>query len=319
MARIFLDVQVGDENRVKTLSAKIGDHLFESGEVLAVDGERGVALLIVDVEIDDVGRDFLVAKGFDNLTRAGLGVIAVAALLITKGPERRQRRTPGQGRVFFDDSFRLRTRNEVIVQLTAFRAKRKVVPRFLAEIENTSIGVVEEHAVSNTFAQPDKERDGFVEWVGGFLPAKFIRVPVGEGAVAAVHGTGFVAETIVVFIGRHFLPDMHARAVPGHGQAGFIGKQDVSRSIGKINEQRRFRDCYVDGPSGYLYFIFSVVDLYGATDVVQRHLGQGPRDIFRKASVWSDPHAYDPIVKLCNANLCRTGSQLHTVFETVPE
>ena len=316
---VFLDVQVGDQDRVKALGAKIRNHFLEGGKVFAIDGEGGIALLIVNVQVDDIGGDFLVAQSFHNFADARLGIIAIAALLVTERPERGQRRSAGHGRVLLDDFFRFGTGDEVVVQLTAFSAKRKVVSRLFAEVERTAVSIVEENAVRDAFPQADKERDGFVERVGRFLPAKFIRVPVGEGAVAAVHGAGFVAETIVVLIGRHFFPDVNPWTIPGHGQAGLVGEQHVSGSIGKRDEQRRFCNGHMDGTRDHLYFIFFVMDLNGTTDVVQRRLGQSPREIFWKMSSGSDTDANHAVVKLRNANLSLTGCQLHAVLQTLFE
>ena len=132
MIGVFLDVQVGDQDRVKALGAQIRNHFLEGGKVLAIDGEGGIALLIVNVQVDDISRDFLVAKGFHNFAGARLGIIAIAALLVTERPEWGQRRSAGQGRVLLDDLFRFGTGDEVVVQLTAFSAKRKVVSRLFA-------------------------------------------------------------------------------------------------------------------------------------------------------------------------------------------
>ena len=319
VVRIFLDVQVSDENGVKTLGAKIGNHLFESREVLAVDGERGVALLIVNVEINGVSGDFLVPKRFDNLAGARFRIIAVAALLIAKGPKRRQGRAPSKGRVLFHDFFWLGSGDEVIVQFAPLGAKRKVVARFLAKIERASIGVVKENAVSQAAAQSDKEGNGFVERVGGFLPPEFVSVPVGKSAVAAVHWPGFVSKTIVIFIGRHFLPDMNTRAIPGHGPARLVGEQDVAGSVSKGNEKGRLRYKHVDRAGGHLDFIFSILDLDRAAYIVQRRFSDGPRKILRKAADGSDAHAQNAVVDLCNPHFSRGGSQLHAILETVAE
>src|SRR5215469_3088467 len=105
---VFLDVQVGDDNGVKTLSAKIGDHLFERGEVLAIDSEGRITPLVINIEVDDVSGNFLFTKSPDNLADAGLRIIAVAALLLAKRPQWRQGCVPGQGGVLFDDFFWLR-------------------------------------------------------------------------------------------------------------------------------------------------------------------------------------------------------------------
>src|SRR6266702_4442864 len=47
---------------------------------------RRVAMLVIDVEVDDVSGNFLFTKSLDNLADAGLGIIAVAALLVAERP-----------------------------------------------------------------------------------------------------------------------------------------------------------------------------------------------------------------------------------------
>src|SRR6266704_1991971 len=86
--RVFLDVQVGDKNAVKALRAKIRNHLFKAGEIFPVDREGGIVLLIVDVEIDGIGRNLFLSKGFDDLAGPGFGIVGVATLLITERPVR---------------------------------------------------------------------------------------------------------------------------------------------------------------------------------------------------------------------------------------
>src|SRR4029453_406503 len=51
---IFLDVQVRDEDGVNALRAKVQDHFFEGGKLVAVDGEGGVFVLVVDVKVDGI-------------------------------------------------------------------------------------------------------------------------------------------------------------------------------------------------------------------------------------------------------------------------
>ena len=94
VARVFLDVEVGDGDGVETLGAEVGDHLLEVREIFAIDGKRRIALLVVDVEIDHVGRNFLFAKEAHDFTGARFGVVAVAALLVTEAPERGREARP---------------------------------------------------------------------------------------------------------------------------------------------------------------------------------------------------------------------------------
>src|SRR6202043_1468738 len=135
----------------------------------------------------------------------GFGIVAVAALLVTEGPKRRQRRAPRKRGVLLDDFFRFRPCNEIIVQFSAFRAEGKIVRGLFSEIETAAIGVVEEQAIGHAFAKSHEKRNGFVKWVGGFLPTERIRVPVCKGAIAAIHGSSLVAQSVVVFVQGHFL------------------------------------------------------------------------------------------------------------------
>ena len=52
----FGDMQVGDQDGVHARRLEIGDHALKIGKGRLVDGEGPVTILIVDVEIEDVGR-----------------------------------------------------------------------------------------------------------------------------------------------------------------------------------------------------------------------------------------------------------------------
>ena len=139
-----LDMEIRDGNDVETQFSQVGDHFFKSGEILPVDRKRGVAFLIVNIEVDGVGRNFLFAQEPCDLPHAGFGIVAVAALLVTEGPERRQRRAPRERGVLLDDFFRLRPCKEIIIQFSTFRAEGKIVRGLFAEIESAAVSVVEE-------------------------------------------------------------------------------------------------------------------------------------------------------------------------------
>ena len=232
----FLQVQVGDRDSVKSLGAQIANHLLKRGESLAIDRERPVAVLIVDVQIDDVCGNLLIAEEPRDFPHARLGIVAVAALLKPERPERRQRHMPDHPRVLGENRFRLRPGVKVIIQLAALGAEREIVVRFLAEIETAAVGVVEEDAPGCAIVQPHNEGNRFVERVGGFLPAVGVCVPHCEGAIAAVHRPSLVAEAIIILAGRHALPNVDSRPVPSHRQRGFIGKECLPGGVEKTDQ-----------------------------------------------------------------------------------
>ena len=69
VAGIFLDMQINNQNGVKILRGEILDHLLERRKALPVDGEGGIALLVVDIEVDGVARNLFVAESFRPISR----------------------------------------------------------------------------------------------------------------------------------------------------------------------------------------------------------------------------------------------------------
>src|SRR5260370_26030992 len=145
--------------------------------MLSVDGKRGIPLLVVDVQIKDVRWDFLVSERAGNFADAGLGIVAVATLLIAKRPERRQRCAADERGVFLDDLLRIRAGEKIIVELAALRAERKIVRRFLAKIEAAAIGVVEEHAIGGAFVQAHEKTDCLVHRTAALAPTTTLPIP----------------------------------------------------------------------------------------------------------------------------------------------
>src|SRR5262249_30447661 len=54
---VLLDVEVGDQYGVNALCGQVRDHFFKGREFAAIDGERSVFVLVVDVEVDGVDRN----------------------------------------------------------------------------------------------------------------------------------------------------------------------------------------------------------------------------------------------------------------------
>ena len=102
---------------------EIGDHLFEVREAFPVDGERPIVLLVIDVEVDDVGGDLLRAKRTRDFVDARFRIIRVARLLEPERPDWCERGLPGQVGIAGEDGLRLRARDEIVVEITPFRAE----------------------------------------------------------------------------------------------------------------------------------------------------------------------------------------------------
>src|SRR5215471_13366190 len=82
----FGDVKIGNENCAEALAAKVLNHSFNVREIFPIDGEGTIPVLIINIQVNDVRGDSFRAERLRQLPNPGLGIIAVAALLIAQGP-----------------------------------------------------------------------------------------------------------------------------------------------------------------------------------------------------------------------------------------
>ena len=166
-------------NLARCPALQVLDHLVEVREALGIDGE-GPVLLVVDVELDDVGGNVL-ARSRLAIRRTRLGVVAVARLLEAERPQRRQRRLAGEPGV----ALRRRplgsgpSMNSSRAGRRRSRRRRRRAPP--CRSRTTSATCCRGTRRRRALAQRDEERDRLVERVGGLLPAVGVGVPVREG------------------------------------------------------------------------------------------------------------------------------------------
>ena len=170
------------------------------------------------------------AEAVGDACELGVGEVAIAGLLEAEAPERWEGRGAGEPGVGFDDFFGFGAVEEVVVEGAVGGGEGVVVEGLVAEVEEGAEGVVEEDAEGAGGAVVDEEGDGFVDGVGGLLPAEGVGVPHGEGAASAVEGAGFVAEAEEVGVGEFVLVDDEAVAAPLDGAGVLL--EDGSVEVG---------------------------------------------------------------------------------------
>src|ERR1700738_3596287 len=109
---------------MKVVALHVRDHLLEVRKSFLVYRERSIILLIVDVQIDYVGRNFIRSQTRRNFADSCLGLVTVARLLKTQRPQRRKRRQSGEPGVSAHHLFWIRSVKNVIVDRATLRAKR---------------------------------------------------------------------------------------------------------------------------------------------------------------------------------------------------
>src|SRR5207245_10657499 len=177
-------MRIDDRDDVEPFLAQIGNHLRRIGKSLAVPREGFVIVLVVNVEPDRVGGSLAAAKVVGDESHFAFRVIAVAALVISEGPERREWHAPGERRVALDHLLWIGTIDEVVVERAPLGAERKYALRLMPDVEIASECVVEKDAECDSMAKDDVERNGDVNWIGAGVVAEGVAVPHGEAVTA---------------------------------------------------------------------------------------------------------------------------------------
>src|SRR5580700_2467881 len=131
-------------------------------KALSIDGEGSVLLLVINVEINHVGRNLPLAKFTSHLPYPRLGVVAVAALLIAQRKQRWKWHSPRQCREIADHPFRIRPVEEVVVQFSPVGAEGVCVPKFFPKVKAGSVRVVDKNSVRFAVPHAEKKRNVLV-------------------------------------------------------------------------------------------------------------------------------------------------------------
>src|ERR1700733_8310429 len=272
----------------------------ESGKVrksLGIDGERSILVLVVNVEVEHVGRNLVGAQTVRDFPHLRFGNIAISGLLKSQRPKRRQRRRSRQVGVAFQHLFRGWPIEHVVIKRATFSAECNRVASLLAEIKPGAPGVIEKDSVTAGTADAQKKRNAFVKRINRFLGSD-VGVPERVGLFPAIEAASLVAQAEVMFVGWHLFENGKGTKVelhrPAHGLAGktLDGKMANDDAQGTaLHPDLEFRSTETRG-GGVLERLH--VDRFAAW------AGKDcPRSILRE-STWRNPQANDVIAKSSN-------------------
>ncbi len=145
------------------------------------------------------------------------------------------------------------------------------------------------------------------------MPSEGVGVPHDEGLVPPVERSCFLAQTVVVFVGWHFLPGANSGAVPGHRPAGSIPVDDSSLQIHETDLQGRFLNPYSNSRTQQIHGFGSLFHLHGNGGGAVRQ--NRPGVIRGKSPFRSQPDANDGFPDGQHSDLCFTRLQFHAVRE----
>ena len=84
-------MEIGNGDDFESFRTQVLDHALEIRESFSVHGEGPVVLLVVDIEVEDVGGNLALPELRGNFPNLRLRIVAVAALLKSQREQRRQR------------------------------------------------------------------------------------------------------------------------------------------------------------------------------------------------------------------------------------
>src|SRR6266576_5599571 len=116
-------MEIGDGDEFESFLLQVSHQLFDRGKAFAIYGEGPIVLLIVDIEIDDVGRNLAFAELSGDLFYLRLRVIAVTALLVPEREEWRQGSPSDELCKLFNYVLGVGSVEKVIVECAAVRSE----------------------------------------------------------------------------------------------------------------------------------------------------------------------------------------------------
>ena len=234
---VLFHARVHDDDGLEAHLAEVGQQGVGIGEALGVPREDAVAIHVVDVEVEHVGRDLFPAKGLGEGTDLGLGVVAPPALLVAERPRRREVHPPCHGCVLLDDGGGRRAAEDDEVERAAGRrdAPRPMVAR--AETERALVRIVEIKPVEGPAPPDEHERDALVDRIGVVAVSRDIAVPHRPRTAPLVHVAGLLSEPeeLVVFQRE---PHAHLVSVPPDAEP-WVGREAADLQLTLVAQTDR--------------------------------------------------------------------------------
>ena len=207
--RVNLDARVSNRHHLETVIPQALHHAGGVGEMLPAPGERLVILHVVDIQVNRIAGNLVLAHLAGQAHHIGFRVVAPFALVVAQRPERGQGRQPGEPRVTRHRVQRIGTGNEVVIHVSAISAEQQAVLALAPEIEVRAHGVIKENAVLGALVQAQEEGDALVERVALRGELVVICPPHLQTAAAQIQRAGLIPQPEEMRLGRHMLQHPH--------------------------------------------------------------------------------------------------------------
>ena len=131
----------------------------------------------MNIEPDHVGGDVTLSEVARDVADSAFRKIAVATLVVSEGPNRREGHATGERCVALDHFSRLRSVDEVVIERSPIRTERQQTLRLMPDIKIATISVIKKYTESDALAHDDVEGHGNVNRIGAGVVAEGVAVP----------------------------------------------------------------------------------------------------------------------------------------------
>src|ERR1700680_1018143 len=166
------DVQVGDVHEFEILALQVRQQLIEMRKSLGAHGKWTIFVLKIDIQVNHVGWDSVLAQPNRDLAHPLFIVVAISRLLKAQGPQGRKRGEAGKPSISADHSFWVRPIENIVVDRPALRPEEISVLLHTPKIKAGGPGVIHQHARGAAGAQDQKKRNAFVNRIRVLLKSE---------------------------------------------------------------------------------------------------------------------------------------------------
>ena len=188
------------------------------GEALPIDAKRLVYVQVVGIEDDAIERNPLGAERVGDEHHLAFRIVAAPRLLVTEAPARWQRHPAGERGVVLQDLADRRIEDEELIQCAAVETEGCEAAIGRAEVENGSIGIVEEEAVDLAVMQSHEEGNAHVHRHLRIVVLVVVRVLEREHRAAPVEIAELLAHADEALVALQSLVDGELAAVERHAE-----------------------------------------------------------------------------------------------------
>ncbi len=188
--------------------------------MLRAESKDAETIHVMNIQVDRVTGDLIFTQPGSNFFNLRLRTVAIARLVITQRPKRRQRHPASQPGILLNDILQTRTGKKVIVQAPFPGGHRQNFRLCLADIKDSSAGAIQEHTISTRFRMRDIKRNRHVQAISRLQIRIDIGVPHFQPLAPLIQVASFFAKGVKMLVSFDYIAADCAQSQPANAATG---------------------------------------------------------------------------------------------------